>query len=49
MHRFDLRLILAAIIAIALAAVLNYLINDVWTFGLERSHGARRSEPVVDR
>lgn len=40
--------LLANVIAIALAAVLNYLINDAWTFGLERSRGARRSGPVVD-
>lgn len=41
--------LIANILAIGLAAVLNYLINDAWTFGLGRSHSTQRSEPVVGR
>lgn len=40
--------LVANILAIGLAAVLNYLINDAWTFGLGRAHSTKRSEPVVD-
>lgn len=39
--------LVANVLAIGLAAVLNYLINDAWTFGLGRSHTTERTEPVV--
>jgi len=39
--------LVANIVAIGLAEVLNYLVNDAWTFGFGRSQSTKQSEPVV--
>ena len=40
--------LVANVIAIVLAAVFNYLINDAWTFGLERSRQTQPPGAAVD-